>query len=116
MAQLWSVIADELKRAADDITEEEAKRNRAQMRAGLLMAQESAAARASQIGRQILMHGRVMPNEELLERLEAIDAVRLRDLAGRLFQNTPLTLSSVGPVRHLAERDEIMRSLGRSLH
>ena len=116
LAQLWPVIVEELKRAADDITDEEAGRSRAQMRAGLLMAQESPGARASQIGRQLLLFDRVMPNEELLDRLSAIDATRLRDLAGRLFQNTPLTVSSVGPVRHLASRDEIARSLGRSLH
>ena len=116
LAQLWPVIVEELKRAADDITDEEAARSRAQMRAGLLMAQESPGARASQIGRQLLLFDRVMSNEELLERLGAIDAARLRDLAGRLFQGTPLTVSSVGPVRHLASREEIARSLGRSLH
>ena len=116
VAQLVPVIVEELKRAGEDISDEEAARSRAQMRAGLLMAQESPGARASQIGRQVLLFGRVMTNDEMLERLSAIDATRLRDLAGRMFQNTPLTLSSVGPVSHLPSREEIARSLGRSLH
>ena len=116
VAQLMPVIVDELKRASDDISEEEAARSRAQMRAGLLMAQESPSARAGQIGRQLLLFGKVMGNEELLARLDAIGSERLRDLAGRTFQNTPITLSSVGPVRHLPPMEEIARSLGRSLH
>ena len=116
LQQLVPVIIDELKRAADDITDEEADRARAQMRAGLLMAQESPSARASQIGRQLLLFDRIISNEELLERLAAIDAGRLRDLAGRTFLGTPITLSSVGPVRNLLARDEITRALGRSLH
>ena len=116
LAQLVPVIVDELKRTGDDIDEAETARSRAQMRAGLLMAQESPSGRASQIGRQLLLFGRVVPNDEMLERLDAVDAGRLRDLAGRLFQGTPLTLSSVGPVRHLPTREAIARSLGRSLH
>lgn len=116
VAQLVPVIVDELKRAADDIDDGETARSRAQMRAGLLMAQESPSARASQIGRQLLLFDRVVPNDEMLERLEAIDASRLRDLAGRMLQGTPVTLSSVGPVRHLPDREAIARALGRSLH
>ena len=110
------MIVDELKRASDDIGDAETDRARAQMRAGLLMAQESPSARASQIGRQLLLFDRVVPNEELLERLSNIDATRLRDLAGRTFQDKPITLSSVGPVRHLQAREEIALSLGRFLH
>ena len=116
VAQLVPVLTDELKRAADDIDDAETARSRAQMRASLLMAQESPSGRASQIGRQLLLFDRVVPNDEMLRRLEAIDAGRLRDLAGRLFQDTPVTLSSVGPVRHLPSREAIIRSLGRSLH
>ena len=116
ISQLVPVIVDELKRAADDINDTETDRARAQMRAGLLMARESPSARASQIGRQLLLFDRVVPNEELLERLSNIDAARLRDLAGRMFQGTPITLSSVGPVRHLQARDDIARSLSRFLH
>ena len=114
--QLVPVIVDELRRASEDLTDEEAARARAQMRAGLLMAQESPSARASQIGRQLLHFGRIVPNEELLDRLAKIDGARLRDLAGRMFHNTPLTVSSVGPVGPLPSRDEIETSLRRIVH
>ena len=115
VAQLVPVIVEELMRASDDIDEAETARARAQLRAGLLMAQESPSGRASQIGRQMLLFDRVVPNEEMLDRLAAIGAGRLRDLAARLFSGSP-TLSSVGPVRHLPPREAIAQSLARSLH
>jgi predicted Zn-dependent peptidase len=48
-----------MKSACETITEDEVARSRAQIRAGLMMALESPAARAGQIARQILVHGRV---------------------------------------------------------
>ena len=51
-----------------------------------------------------------------MDRLSRIDGARLRDLAGRMFHDTPLTVSSVGPVQHLPSKEEIARTLRRSLH
>src|SRR5690606_15557901 len=63
ISALTEVILDELKRAAEDIAEEELVRARAQYRAGLLMARESASSRASQIAKQILLFGRPVTME-----------------------------------------------------
>ena len=49
------------------------------------MSGESAASRAGQIARQIMLFGRPIPNDELMERLSKITVERLMDLAGRLF-------------------------------
>jgi predicted Zn-dependent peptidase len=62
------------------------------------MAQESPAARASQIARQMLLFGRPVSNEELMERLANLTPQRLSDLAGKLFFDTPITVSAIGPV------------------
>jgi predicted Zn-dependent peptidase len=53
IAKLVPVILDELRKAGENILDEELNRARAQYRAGLLMSSESAASRASQIARQI---------------------------------------------------------------
>jgi predicted Zn-dependent peptidase len=78
------------------------------------MGQESPAARAGQIARQMMLYGRPIPNEELMERLSGITTTRLTDLSGRLFFNTIPTLSAIGPVDKLANMDEIVHSLGSS--
>ncbi len=56
------------------------------------MGQESPAARAGQIARQMMLYGRPIPNDEMMTRLEDITRERLTDLAGRLFFDKVPTL------------------------
>ncbi len=77
---------------------EEVERARAQLRAGMLMARESLAARAEQMARQWLHHGRVIPVAEIVARLDAVEASDLRRLAERIeAQDRPPALAIVGP-------------------
>ncbi len=105
--ELIPVILNELHKVADHVDASEIERARAQFRAGLLMAHESPAARASQIARQMLLYGRPIPNDELMERLSNITPQRLTDLSGRLFFDTPITLSAVGPLDKLMPLEDI---------
>ena len=77
IAKLVPVIIDELQKAGESIAQEELDRARAQYRAGLVMSAESAASRASQIARQLLLFGRPIAKEELMERLSALTVERL---------------------------------------
>ncbi|MGO4839237.1 insulinase family protein, partial [Rhizobiaceae sp. 2RAB30] len=82
----------------------------AQYRAGLVMSAESAASRASQIARQLLLFGRPIPMPELVDRLSNLTIDRLTDLSGRLFSTKP-TVAAVGPVGALAAYEEIRDAL-----
>ncbi len=110
--ELMPVVIDELLRAAETITEAEVNRARAQIRSSLLMSMESPASRSGQIARQILLYGRIVTNEELNERLAAISAERLRDLAAKLFTQSNPTLTAVGPVSGIMRHEEIIDRLG----
>ncbi|SJZ71264.1 M16 family metallopeptidase [Consotaella salsifontis] len=112
LAELAPIIAEELTRAAENITDKEVTRARAQMRSSLLMSQESPSSRAGQIARQLLFAGRQISNQELLERLTAIDAKRLTDLAGRTFIGTRPTMAALGPIKGLAGLEEVSAQLG----
>lgn len=114
LPELVPVIIEELRKSADRIDEQEIDRARAQIRAQLLMGQESPAARAGQIARQMMLYGRPIPNDELMERLAGINAARLTDLAGRLFFDTRPTLSAIGPLEQLASADDIVGALARN--
>jgi predicted Zn-dependent peptidase len=109
--RLMPVIVDELERAVDGIADKEVQRARAQLRAGLLMTLESPAARAGQLARQLLLFGRIIPPDELVARIETIDAEQVRELAARLFRGPP-TLASVGPVKGMLGRDKIAERFG----
>jgi predicted Zn-dependent peptidase len=110
IAKLVPVILTELERTGQSISQEELNLARAQYRAGLVMSAESAASRASQIARQLLLFGRPITKEELMERLSALTVERLTDLSGRLFSTTP-TVAAVGPVGTLAPYEAIRDGL-----
>lgn len=114
--ELSDVLMRELQRAGEQISEDEVERARAQFRAGMLMATESAVARSGQIARQMLLHGRTISIEETMDRLGAISAERIRDLAARLFSGEHMTLAGIGPIDPLKTRDQFQESLARRGH
>lgn len=99
--ELSNVLLRELQRAGEQITDEEVNRARAQFRAGLLMSEESPVARSSQIARQMLLHDRTISTDETMDRISAISAERIRDLAERLFSGDAMTLAGIGPIDNL---------------
>ncbi len=111
LEELMPVILEQLQMASDMIEQKEVDRARAQISAGLLMSLESPAARAGQIARQVLLYGRPIPNEELMERLNAVTAGRLTDLSGRLFSETMPSVAAIGPVERMMGQNEIAEIL-----
>lgn len=109
--ELIPVIVDELRKAGEKIGQDEVDRARAQYRAGLVMSSESAASRASQIARQILLYGAPVAMEELMDRLSKITVERLTDLSARLFSAQP-TVAAIGPIGRLSPFEAIRDSLG----
>ncbi|MCB1383316.1 MAG: insulinase family protein [Notoacmeibacter sp.] len=112
VAELVPVILDELRKAGDSITQEELDRARAQYRAALLMSHESPTSRASQIARQMLLFGRPVTNDELMDRLSKITTERLTDLARRLFTGSTPTVTAIGPIDGLPHHNTIVDELG----
>ncbi|WP_265515788.1 M16 family metallopeptidase [Nitratireductor luteus] len=108
--ELLPVILNELQRAGEKIDQAELERARAQYRAGLMMSRESSASRASQIARQLLLYGRPIEMEELIDRLSGLTVERLADLSARLFSSRP-TVTAVGPVGSLAPFETISDTL-----
>ncbi|MBB4304229.1 putative Zn-dependent peptidase [Rhodobium orientis] len=107
IAQLMPVMLDELERVVDDAAEEELARARAQMRASLLMAMESPAARANQLARQMLIFGRPLTTEEIVERIETVSAADIRRIAATVFSGSRPTLATVGPDAGIPGIDDI---------
>ncbi|RMF11700.1 MAG: insulinase family protein [Alphaproteobacteria bacterium] len=97
MDQLLPVIVTEMKKIGDHLDEDEVARARAQLKAGVLMSLESSAARMEQIGRQMLVYGRVLPTEELIAAIDAVDAERVINMGRRLVTDGRLCFASVGP-------------------
>jgi predicted Zn-dependent peptidase len=105
--ELFAVIRAELVRAAEKgFGADEVARVKAQLKMGLLAGLESSSARAEQIARQILIHGRVFTTQELIEKIEKVEATDLQALVERLLVS-PASLATVGSILHVARFDKV---------
>ena len=112
LAELMPVITGELTRAADDFTQAELDRARAQIKAGLLMGMESPASRASQLARHKMLFGRPLSLDEMVGSIADITIEDVRTLAARIVTGSSPSMASVGPVETLMDVGEVARRLG----
>lgn len=96
IAELVPVLAEELRKSVSEITEDELKRAKAQLRAGTLMARESTSARVETLTQNYLVHGRHVPLEEMLAGLAAVEVSDVQRLAERMLTAAP-TVALLGP-------------------
>ncbi len=95
---LAEITMDELKRAADDMSEDEVARARAQMKAGLLMGLESPASRAERLARMVAIWDRVPELDEVITHVDNVDKQMVRDFAGGLVDAPAMAMAVYGPV------------------
>jgi predicted Zn-dependent peptidase len=95
--ELMRVVVDEIVTAADTITEAEIARAKAQMKAGMLMALESSGARAEQLARQIIVHGRPVPMDEIVARIDAVTVESTREAGRALIARSRPAVAALGP-------------------
>lgn len=95
--ELSNAVIDQILDTAETVTELEVARAKAQMKVGLLAALEGSGARADQLARQILGFGRVIPVEEIVAKVDAVDVAGVRAAAGALIGRGRPTLTAIGP-------------------
>jgi len=110
IAALTQLTLDELKRSADDMTDAEVARARAQMKAGLLMGLESPSARAERLARLVAIWDRVIPLSETVAKIDAVDTAAVRGFARSLVGSAP-ALALYGPVGRAPSLERIRERL-----
>lgn len=98
LPELVGLTLDELKRSAEDMTQAELARARAQMKAGLLMGLESPSSRAERLARLVAVWNRMPPLEETVAQIEAVTLAGLRDHAVGLVTSGRAAMALYGPV------------------
>ena len=94
---MLSIVAGELDRLAQDgVTARELAVAKGGLRAETLLSHEDSGARMNRLGSSLLLQGEVKRIEEVLARVEAVDAAEVRAVAERLAA-APRTLAAVGP-------------------
>ncbi|MGO4704731.1 M16 family metallopeptidase [Microvirga sp. 2MCAF38] len=106
VSNLVDVTLSCTRQAADDITEVELTRAKAQMKVALLAALESPGGRIERVARQLLSWGRIIPSNDIITKVDAIVVDQVREAGHRLLQGAP-TLSAIGPIKGLPSLEAI---------
>ena len=104
---LAELTIEELKRSAEDMTETELKRARAQMKASLLMGLESSFSRAERSARMLGIWDRVIPVSETVSKIDAVTVQDTRKFAEDLVSASKVALALYGQIEGARNLSEI---------
>jgi predicted Zn-dependent peptidase len=96
LGELVPILAAELAKSTDGISQRELDRAKAQLRAGTLMARESTSARVETLAQNYLVHNRLVDLEETLEKLAEVTVADVQRLARQVVAAPP-TVTLLGP-------------------
>ncbi len=108
--ELVKVLCDEIMKVSDGISEDEITRAKAQLKAGLLMGLESPGSRCVQRARQILVYGKPLETQEIIDKVENVDRTAVVSATQAIFSTAP-TVAAVGQIGHLDTYDAIVHRL-----
>jgi len=101
--EIAPVIAGEMAAMAENVTESEVARAKAQMRSSMLMGYERPGSRAEMIASHMFTFGRVLSAAEMTASLEAVDIAAVRRVGTNLMNAAHPTIAAVGPVGKLED-------------
>ena len=91
-----SVVGEFRKLKAEPVPEEELSRSKAQLKGSLMLSLESSSARMSNLARQEMYFDRFYDLDELIEKIEAVTADDLTELANQFFKTESVALTALG--------------------
>src|SRR5205807_3249167 len=91
-----SVIAEFRNLKTTPVPEEELRRSKDQLKGSLMLSLESSTARMSNLARQEMYYDRFYGLDELIERIEAVTAQELQELANFFFQTENIAVTILG--------------------
>ncbi len=97
-AQVLELVHAEFKNILkDNITQAELDRSKNQFRGSIVMGMESMNSRMMRIGRNELTYDRVIPTEELMDKINAVSRDDIARVSHRLFGDDQYAMATVGP-------------------
>jgi predicted Zn-dependent peptidase len=91
-----SVVSEFRNLKSTPVPEEELKRSKAQLKGSLMLSLESSTARMSNLARQEMYFDRFYDLDELIEKIEAVTAEDLSDLANEFFKTESVAVTVLG--------------------
>lgn len=98
--ELIPATINEFKKAIKSIESAELRRARSQFKAALLMGMESLNARCEKLANHLLHYGRVIPKEEIIDKIASVTSEDIQNIAAKIF-NSPPTFTAIGKIENL---------------
>ena len=100
---LIPVVCEQLLDVTQNLSDKEIDRARSQIKAGLMMGLESTSGRCEQLANQMLVHGRVIPLQETLQKIEAVTKSTIQNIAKKIFMNQKPTFACLGNLQNVPD-------------
>lgn len=111
LKELMPVICEEINKICrEKVSEQELNRAKTQLKASMLMALESSSSTAEVLARQMLLFNRIIPIEEMVERIEKVSVDDVQNIARKIFSSNP-TYTLVGDIEGYPPYDEIKQMI-----
>jgi predicted Zn-dependent peptidase len=103
-----SVVSEFRKLKTEPVSEEELNRSKAQLKGSLMLSLESSTSRMSNLARQEMYFDRFYDLDELIQRIEAVTAEDLANLATEYFKPEAVAVTALGNLNGLKlSRDQL---------
>ncbi|MGD9694616.1 MAG: M16 family metallopeptidase [Thermoleophilia bacterium] len=98
LATCCEIIGAELRRLGDEaLPADELRRAKDHLKGRLILGLESSGTRMNRIGRAVLTGGELLTVDEIVDRVEAVTADQVQDLAREHWQPESLSVAAIGP-------------------
>ena len=108
--ELIPVVCNELMKMIDADLDAEIARSKTQLKSGLFMSREATSNRCEQMAQHLLVHGRIMTVDEIVEKVNEVDAVSVKRLVKKMMKKVP-TLTALGPISNLESYEKLCNRL-----
>ena len=107
LKEFTPAVCSEIRKVRTDlVTEKELDRAKVQIKAGILMSLESSSAVSEMQARHLMVYGKLLPIEDLVERVENVTTQQMRDVANEIFASN-LSYAAVGSISNLEDYEKI---------
>ena len=100
------IVSEFAKLKSDPVPEEELRRSKDQLKGSLMLSLESSTARMSNLARQAMYFDRFYGMDQLIEKIEAVTAQDLKQLADEFFHTESIAVTILGNLQGLKLRRE----------
>ena len=106
--ELLPVLCDELSNSITNLTEDEIKRAKAQIKSGIVMSMESSSSNAGSSAYQLIKYNKLIDIDQRIKKINDVTKDSIEKIVSKVFKSQP-TIASIGPIQNLEELDKIKK-------